>query len=139
DYRQFGGEMNWETGNWEIDLLAGYSGASKSRDNANLKHVAYAPSRTRYTETGGETIPSDDPNTINMYNSPESYLFEAYETTYEEIEDDKYTAQLDVTYNFDSVLKRINFGSRYTNKTTERQYGEEKIQGPTRGDTSYVN
>lgn len=139
DYRQFGGEMNWETGNWEIDLLAGYSGASKSRDNANLKHVAYAPSRTRYTETGGETIPSDDPNTIDMYNSPESYLFEAYETTYEEIEDDKYTAQINVTYNFDSVLKRIDFGSRYTNKTTERNYGEEKIQGPTRGDSSYVN
>lgn len=139
DYRQFGGEMNWETGNWEIDLLAGYSGASKTRDNANLKHVAYAPSRTRYTETGGETIPSDDPNTIDMYNSPESYLFEAYETTYEEIEDDKYTAQINVTYNFDSVLKRIDFGSRYTSKTTERQYGEEKIQGPTRGDSSYVN
>lgn len=139
DYRQFGGEMNWAPGNWEIDLLAGYSNASKSRDNANLKHVAYAPSRTRYTETGGETIPSDDPNTIDMYNSPQSYLFEAYETTYEEIEDDKYTAQLNVTYNFDSVLKRVNFGSRYTNKTTERQYGEEKIQGPTRGDTSYVN
>lgn len=139
DYRQFGGEMNWQPGNWEIDLLAGYSSASKSRDNANLKHVAYAPSRTRYTETGGETIPSGDPNTIDMYNSPESYLFEAYETTYEEIEDDKYTAQLDLTYNFDSVLKRVNFGSRYTNKTTERQYGEEKIQGPTRGDTSYVN
>lgn len=53
DYRQFGGEMNWETGNWKINALGGYSGAKKILDFANLKHVAYAPSRTRYTENGG--------------------------------------------------------------------------------------
>ena len=58
-------------------MLGGYSGADKSSDYANLKHVAYAPSRTRYTETGGETIPSDDPASFDMYNSPSSYLFEA--------------------------------------------------------------
>jgi TonB-dependent receptor len=140
DYQQFGGELNWTPGDWAIDVLAGYSSARKSRDHANLKHVAYAPSRTRYTETGGETIPSDAPGTIDMYNSPESYLFEAYETTYEEIEDDKYTAQLDITRNFDiPVLRALRVGSRYTQKTNERFYGEEKIQGPTRGDTSYVN
>ncbi|WP_233130909.1 TonB-dependent receptor [Sphingomonas jeddahensis] len=143
DYRQFGGEMNWETGNWKINALGGYSGAEKTLDFANLKHVAYAPSRTRYTETGGETIPSANPRTIDMYNAPSSYLFEAYETTRERIKDDKYAAQLDVTYNFDfagfEALKRFNFGGRYTNKTNERQYGEEKIQGPTRGSVAYVN
>ncbi|AJP70759.1 TonB-dependent receptor [Sphingomonas hengshuiensis] len=140
DYRQFGGELNWETGNWKINALGGYSGAKKTIDYANLKHVAYAPSRTRYTETGGETIPSANPRTIDMYNAPASYLFEAYETTREQIEDDKYAAQLDLTYGFDSsVLKRFNVGGRYTNKTNQRQYGEEKIQGPTRGSTAYVN
>lgn len=140
DYRQFGGEMNWETGNWKINALGGYSGAKKTLDYANLKHVAYAPSRTRYTANGGETIPSDDPDTIDMYNAPDSYLFEAYETTRERIKDDKYAAQVDVSYNFDnSVLKRFNFGGRYTNKTNEREYGEEKIQGPTRGSSAYVN
>jgi TonB-dependent receptor len=140
DYRQFGGEMNWETGNWKISALGGYSGAKKTLDYANLKHVAYAPSRTRYTENGGETIPSADPRTIDMYNAPASYLFEAYETTRERIKDDKYAAQLDISYGFDSsVLKRFNFGGRYTNKTNEREYGEEKIQGPTRGSTAYVN
>lgn len=143
DYRQFSAEMNWQTGDWAIDLLAGYSGAKKTRDYANLKHVAYAPSRTRYTETGGETIPSDDPNTIDMYNAPGAYLFEAYETTYQEIKDDKYAAQMDVSRDFHltgfSALRRINFGARYTNKANERHYGEEKIQGPTRGDSSYVN
>mgnify|MGYP000740106636 CR=1 FL=1 len=140
DYRQFGGEMNWNTGNWSIDLLGGYSGADKTRDYANLKHVAYAPSRTRYTAKGGETIPSDDPDTIDMYNSPESYLFEAYETTYEKISDDKYAGQLDVSYDFASVpvLDRFDFGVRFTDKTKVRDYGEEKIQGPTRGDSSYV-
>ena len=140
DYRQFGSEMNWETGNWKINALGGYSGAKKTLDYANLKHVAYAPSRTRYTANGGETIPSDDPDTIDMYNAPDSYLFEAYETTRERIKDDKYAAQVDVSYNFDnSVLKRFNFGGRYTNKTNEREYGEEKIQGPTRGSSAYVN
>lgn len=140
DYRQFGSEMNWETGNWKINVLGGYSGARKTLDFSNLKHVAYAPSRTRYTENGGETIPSANPRTIDMYNAPASYLFEAYETTRERIKDDKYAAQLDVSYQFDtSVLKRLNFGGRYTNKTNEREYGEEKIQGPTRGSTAYVN
>ncbi|MCW4463856.1 TonB-dependent receptor [Sphingomonas sp. BT-65] len=140
DYRQFGGEMNWETGNWKINALGGYSGARKILDYANLKHVAYAPSRTRYTEHGGETIPSANPRTIDMYNAPNAYLFEAYETTREQIKDDKYAAQLDVSYGFDSsVLKRFSFGGRYTNKTNERQYGEEKIQGPTRGSIAYVN
>ncbi|AHE52464.1 TonB-dependent receptor [Sphingomonas sanxanigenens] len=143
DYRQFGGEMNWETGNWRINLLGGYSGARKTLDASNLKHVAYAPSRTRYTENGGETIPSDDPRTIDMYNAPDSYLFEAYETTLERIKDDKYAAQIDVTYNFDfdafPALKRFNVGGRYTNKANERHYGEEKIQGPTRGSVAYVN
>lgn len=140
DYRQFGGEMNWESGNWKVTALGGYSGAKKTLDYANLKHVAYAPSRTRYTENGGETIPSANPRTIDMYDAPGSYLFEAYETTREQIKDDKYAAQVDVSYAFDSsVLKRFSFGGRYTNKTNEREYGEEKIQGPTRGSTAYVN
>ena len=143
DYRQYGLEMNWLPGAWTINALAGYSGADKSLDNANLKHVAYAPSRTRWTDKGGETIPSDDPNTIDMYNSPESYLFEAYETTYEELSDDKYAAQIDVARMFDftafPALKKISAGARYTDKSKERNYGEEKIQGPERGDSSYVN
>ncbi|MEN7538784.1 TonB-dependent receptor [Aurantiacibacter flavus] len=143
DYRQFGAELNWTPGEWSIDILGGYSGADKSLDYANLKHVAYAPSRTRYTETGGETIPSDDPNTIGMYNSPTSYLFEAYETTYEEISDDKYAAQIDLGRTFERGgllgLSAIRVGARYTDKAKERNYGEEKIQGPTRGDSSYVN
>jgi TonB-dependent receptor len=140
DYRQFGGEMNWQVGNWKINALGGYSGAKKILDFANLKHVAYAPSRTRYTEDGGETIPSANPRTIDMYDAPGSYLFEAYETTRERIKDDKYAAQIDISRAFDSsVLKRFNFGGRYTNKTNEREYGEEKIQGPTRGSTAYVN
>lgn len=140
DYRQFGGEMNWETGNWKLNVLGGYSGARKTLDNANLKHVAYAPSRTHYTETGGETIPSDNPRTIDMYNAPGAYRFEAYETTREQIKDDKYAAQIDLSYQFETpVLKRFNVGARFTDKTNEREYGEEKIQGPTRGSTAYVN
>ncbi|MAW99240.1 MAG: TonB-dependent receptor [Sphingomonas sp.] len=143
DYRQFSGEMNWQTGSWSIDVLGGYSGAKKTRDYANLKHVAYAPSRTRYTAKGGETIPSDASGSFDMYNSPESYLFEAYETSYERIKDDKYAAQIDIRRDFNPSdvpgLTSIEFGGRYTDKTNQRDYGEEKIQGPTRGDSSYVN
>lgn len=143
DYRQFGGELNWEAGNWKINALGGYSGAEKTLDFANLKHVAYAPSRTRFTKTGGETIPSANPRTIDMYNAPGAYLFEAYETTRERIKDGKYAAQASAVYNFDMTafpaLKRFTFGGRYTNKANERQYGEEKIQGPIRGSTAYVN
>ncbi|WP_164124443.1 hypothetical protein, partial [Stenotrophomonas maltophilia] len=63
DYRQFSGEMNWKAGNLTVNALGGYSGARRTLDYANLKHVAYAPSRTRYTANGGETIPSANPNT----------------------------------------------------------------------------
>ncbi|MEZ0496420.1 TonB-dependent receptor [Sphingomonas sp. IW22] len=140
DYRQFGGEMNWTSDRWTINALGGYSGARKTLDSANLKHVAYAPSRTRYTENGGETIPSDNPRTIDMYNAPGAYLFEAYETQREQIKDDKYAAQADVGYDFgETFLRQIHIGARYTNKTNEREYGEERIQGPTRGSTDYVN
>lgn len=140
DYRQFSGEMNWKTGKLTINALGGYSGAKRVLDYANLKHVAYAPSRTRYTENGGETIPSANPLTIDMYNAPSKYLFEAYETTREQINDDKYAGQIDLGYDFgSSIFKRFNLGGRYTSKTNERQYGEEKIQGPTRGSTAYVN
>ena len=143
DYRQFGGELNWEAGNWSITALGGYSGATRTRDYANLKHVAYAPSRSRYTETGGETIPSANPNTIDMYNAASRYLFEAYETSRERIEDDKYAAQVNVAHDFElggfRALKRLSLGGRFTSKTNQRQYGEEKIQGPTRGSTAYVN
>ncbi|WP_347304005.1 TonB-dependent receptor [Croceibacterium sp. TMG7-5b_MA50] len=139
DYRQFGGELNWTPGQWEINVLGGYSGADKTLDFSNLKHVAYAPTRTRYTATGGETIPSEDPNTIDMYNAPNRYLFEAYETTLEQIADDKYAAQADISRFFDGPVSRINAGARYTNKTNQRQYGEEKLQGPERGSVAYVN
>ena len=105
--------------------------------------MAYAPSRTRWTERGGETIPSDNPATIDMYDAPDRYLFEAYETTYEAINDDKYAAQVDYTkylsLDFLPALTSVQFGARYTDKNKERQYGQLNIQGPGPGDSSYVN
>ncbi|MGI4818353.1 MAG: TonB-dependent receptor [Janthinobacterium lividum] len=142
DFQQFGTTLNWLTGNWEINALVGYSGAEKTADHANLKHVAYAPSRTRWTERGGETIPSDSSNGFDMYNSPQSYLFEAYETTLEATKDDKTAAQLDATRHFEqgfAGLESVQFGLRYTDKTKERQYGTKNIQGPADGDSSWAN
>ncbi|WP_293419658.1 TonB-dependent receptor [Phenylobacterium sp.] len=143
DYMQFGGELNWSGDSWEFNALAGYSGAEKTLDHANLKHVAYAPSRTRWTADGGETIPSANPATIDMYNAPSKYLFEAYETNYEAISDDKYAAQADFTKHFDlgffPALSSIQVGARYTDKSKERQYGSLNIQGPGPGDSSWAN
>ncbi|MBU1385968.1 MAG: TonB-dependent receptor [Alphaproteobacteria bacterium] len=143
EYAQFGAEMDWSGDGWEAHALAGYSGAEKTLDHANLKHVAYAPSRTRWTDRGGETIPSANPATIDMYDAPTSYLFEAYETSLEHITDDKYAAQGDLTRYFDleafPALTSVQVGARYTDRTKERQYGELKIQGPGPGDSSWVN
>ncbi|WP_269713501.1 TonB-dependent receptor [Caulobacter sp. NIBR2454] len=143
DYAQFGTELKWKGDNWELNALAGYSGAEKTIDYANLKHVAYAPSRTRWTDRGGETVKSNNPLSIDMYNSPQSYLFEAYETNLESITDDKYAAQADFTRHFDlgffPALDNIQVGARYTKKTKEREYGALNIQGPSAGSTAWLN
>lgn len=142
DYQQFGTELNWSGDSWKLHAIAGYSGAEKTLDYANLKHVAYAPSRTRWTAEGGETIQSANPASIDMYNSPSRYLFEAYETTYEEINDDKYAAQIDFTqyldFSFFPALKSVQVGARYTDKSKERQYGSLNIQGSGAGKVDYV-
>lgn len=143
DYAQFGSELNWRGDDWKLHALAGYSGAKKTIDYANLKHVAYAPSRTRWTDRGGETVTSANPATIDMYNAPSKYLFEAYETTYEKTTDDKYAAQVDFTkdlsLSFFPVLKSIQVGARYTDKSKERQYGSLNIQGPGPGSSVWAN
>lgn len=143
DYRQFGTELNWSGESWKLHALAGYSGAEKTLDYSNLKHVAYAPSRTRWTAYGGETIKSANPASIDMYNSPQSYLFEAYETSLEQITDDKYAAQIDFTkylgLDFLPALTSVQFGARYTDKSKERQYGALNIQGTGPGRVDYLN
>lgn len=143
DYQQYSVDLDWLGDTWRLDAMAGFSGAEKTLDYSNLKHVAYAPSRTRWTGNSGETIPSANPASFDMYNSPERYLFEAYETTLEEVSDDKYAAQVDFTKTFDlgfaPALRSVQFGARYTDKSKERQYGELKITGPTAGSTAWVN
>src|SRR5690606_30318914 len=143
DYAQYSLALDWKGDVWGVDAMVGYSGAEKTLDYANLKHVAYAPSRTRWTGRSGETVPSANPGTIDMYGAPELYLFEAYETTLEKITDDKYAAQVDVSRAMDlaflPALRTVQFGARYTDKSKERSYGELKITGPGAGDTSWVN
>lgn len=142
DYRQYSVALDWGGDSWNIDAMLGYSGAKKTLDYANLKHVAYAPSRTRWTGGSGETIPSDNPDTIDMYDAAEAYLFEAYETALEQVTDDKYAAQVDFNKALDlaflPALRNVQFGARYTDKSKERHYGELKITGPGAGDTSWV-
>lgn len=143
DYSQFSANLDWKGDSWRLDAMAGYSGAKKTLDSSNLKHVAYAPSRTRWTGRSGETVPSADPGTIDMYDAPDKYLFEAYETTLEKVDDDKYAAQLNfgksLELAFFPALHTLQFGGRYTDKSKERRYGEAKITGPEAGSSEWVN
>ncbi len=143
DFNQYSLTMDWKGDTWNVDAMIGYSGAEKTLDYSNLKHVAYAPSRTRWTGRSGETVPSAAPGSIDMYNAPDKYLFEAYETTLEKVTDDKYAAQLDFTKALDlaflPALRSVQFGGRYTDKSKERSYGERKIGGPSANDNSWVN
>jgi iron complex outermembrane receptor protein len=143
DFTQYSATMDWLVNGWDINALVGYSGAEKTADYANLKHVAYAPSRSRWTANGGETVKSANPNSIDMYNAADKYLFEAYETQLEAVRDDKYAAQLDFKKELGlsmlPALSSVQFGLRYTDKSKERHYGETKIQGPSAGNSSWVN
>jgi iron complex outermembrane receptor protein len=140
DFSQYSLTLDWQLQGWDINALVGYSGAEKTVDYANLKHVAYAPSRSRWTAKGGETLASDG---FDMYNSPESYLFEAYEVELEQVSDDKYAAQLDFKKALEldvfPALSSVQFGVRYTDKSKERQFGATKIQGPEAGSSAWVN
>lgn len=142
DYTQYSIEMDWSVGQWDMSSMIGYSGAEKLSERVNLKHTAYAPSRTRYTSQGGETILSENPDSIDMYDSPESYLFDFYEVVMEDINDDKYAAQIDFyrDSNFELIptLDAIQFGLRYTDKSKERDQGTNQVKGPGEGDSSWA-
>lgn len=141
DYQQFSLDADWSVGQWDINGLVGYSGADKLSDRTNLKHTSYAPSRTRYTAEGGQTVMSEDPDSIDMYNAPSTYLFDFYQVTLEDIQDDKYAAQLDISrdvqLDFFPALADVQFGARYTDKTKKRNQGENQVQGPSEGDSSW--
>lgn len=141
DYGQYSLVLDWQANEWDIYGLLGYSGAEKLSDTTNLKHTAYGPSRTRYTENGGETILSDNSNSFDMYNSPSAYLFEEYDVDLEKISDDKYAAQLDLSrqleLSFLPALSKVQFGVRYTDKSKERKQGSETVEGPSEGNDSW--
>lgn len=143
DYTQYSLSMDWEVAGWFVEGLVGYSGAEKTSDTSNLKHVAFAPSRSRYTSTGGETFVSDNPDSFDMYNSPERYLFDSYEVNLEDIQDDKYAAQIDfikpLQLDFIPALDQVQFGARYTDKSKARNRGTNTVRGPAEGDNSWRN
>lgn len=143
DFNQFSVSSDWQRGPWRVDGLLGYSGARKTEDSANLKHVAFAPSRTRYTERGGETISSDSGAGFNMYQDLDQYAFESYQVDLEEIKDDKYAAQLDFTRDMQlswlPALFDIRFGVRYSDKSKQRNFGDTLVGGPSAGDASWTN
>lgn len=142
DYQQFSIAMDWLVGEWDVYGLIGYSGADKTTETTNLKHTAYRATRSRYTSTGAETILSDNPDTFDMYNSPKAYLFDYNEVNLEAISDDKYAAQLDFSRQFSldffPALSKVQFGARYTDKSKQRDYGTNRVTGPSAGDSSWV-
>ncbi|GGD49255.1 TonB-dependent receptor [Lacimicrobium alkaliphilum] len=140
DYQQYSLSMTQQADSWQFDGLLGYSKADKFSDNSNLKHTAYFPSRSRFTDTGGEVLHSTNPLSIDMYNSPQSYQFESYDITVDDVDDKKYTLQLDAKKAFDAAaLSSIQFGTRYTKTLKERQNGSRRVTAPHQGDTSSLN
>jgi TonB-dependent receptor len=141
DFTQYSLQLDWEVAGWDVNALVGYSGAEKSGEEVNLKHTAYGPTRTRFTATGGETIRSDNPNSFNMYTSPGAYKFDHYDVDLEDVSDDKYAAQLDFTKSLDleffPALARVEFGMRYTDKSKKRNFGNNRVKGPSEGDSSW--
>ena len=142
DYQQYSLTMESVLGEWDVYGLMGYSGAQKTSENTNLKHTAYRATRSRYTDTGAETISSENAESFDMYNTPEAYLFDYNEVNIEDISDDKYAAQLDFSRQLNlaylPALSGIQFGARYTDKSKERNYGTNRVTGPTAGDSSWV-
>jgi len=142
DYQQYSLTMDSLLGQWDIYGVIGYSGAQKTSENTNLKHTAYRATRSRYTSTGAETLSSDNAESFDMYNTPEAYLFDYNEVNIEDISDDKYAAQLDFSRQLNlaylPALSSIQFGARYTDKSKERNYGSNRVTGPTAGDSSWV-
>ncbi|MGN0921068.1 MAG: TonB-dependent receptor [Cellvibrio sp.] len=143
DYTQYSLSMDWEFQDWLVTGLVGYSGVEKTSDTSNLKHVAYGPSRSYFDGKGAVTVESENPESFDMYNSPEKYLFDSYEVNLEEITDDKYAAQLDFAREFNldvfPALEKVQFGVRYTDKSKERNKGNEIVTGPSAGDSSWRN
>lgn len=141
EYSQYSLRMDWEVAGWDINGLLGYSGAEKVSDYANLKHTAYGPSRARFTDTGAETILSDNPDSFDMYNTPSAYTFVHYDVDFEEITDDKYAVQLDfhraLDLEFFPALASVQFGVRYTDKSKVRKFGNDRVKGPSEGDSSW--
>ncbi|MFT6896667.1 MAG: iron complex outermembrane receptor protein [Paraglaciecola sp.] len=141
DYTQYSLTMDWQKSGWDIKALMGYSGAEKTSDSSNLKHVAYAPSRSRYTAKGGETIASASSAGFDMYNSADQYIFESYQVDVEAITDDKYAAQLDFSHALElayiPAMRRVQFGVRYSDKSKERNYGSNSVTGPSAEDNSW--
>lgn len=143
DFTQYSLNMDWEVGGWFVEGLVGFSGAEKTSETSNLKHVAYAPSRSRYTSNGGETLVSANPESFDMYNSPEKYLFDSYEVNLEDIQDDKYAAQIDFIKPLEltafPALDQVQFGARYTDKSKTRDRGTNMVRGPSAGNNSWQN
>lgn len=149
EFNQFSMTLDWEIDGWTIDGLIGYSGAEKTRDEMSIKYEADQRSRTRYTSNSSETIvaaPSaDDPTPWDPYalESVEQYHMLEYKEKLFAWEDDKYTAQLDfqkdLEFDFLPALSSVQFGVRYTDKTSSGNEGEVKVQGPSEGDNSWKN
>lgn len=128
DYAHFNLTADWLWDNWNLVAGAGYSSASRFEDNANLKHVYYGPSRSRFTAIAGETLPSDAPDSKNMYYSADDFRFESYAILQQAIEDRNYVASMDAAYTptltADSGALTLQFGSRYSRSNTERNAGD---------------
>ena len=138
-YAHYNLTADWLWDEWNMVAGVGYSTATRFEDNANLKHVYYGPSRSRFNGKAGETLPSNNVASKNMYYSPTDFQFESYAVSQQRVEDDNYVATFDTAYSpvysgSPSGLT-LQFGTRLSRSNTQSNTGSILMDWPQSGAT----
>lgn len=134
EYAHYNLTADWLWDEWNMVAGVGYSTATRFEDNANLKHVFYGPSRSRFNGKAGETLPSNNVASKNMYQSPTEFKFESYAISQQKVEDKNYIATFDTAYS--PLLLRssgkltVQFGARFSLNNTQSNAGSALIDWP---------
>lgn len=134
EYAHYNLAADWLLDEWNIVAGLGYSTATRFEDNANLKHVYYGPSRSRFNDSAGENLPSNNVASKNMYQSPADFQFESYAISQQHVKDNNYIASIDAAYSHllsaSSRTLTLQFGTRFSRNKTQSNTGSALFDWP---------